>query len=193
MYIALAIVVAELAWIRQLLCDLHVPLTVAPMIYCDNISAIALSSNPVFHSRVKHIEIDYHFARERVIRGDLNVQHVSSKEQFADISTKGLSISLFSHHCSNLMLGSSKHMIEGDLACPPQNKSSKSFDLLLVLKLVIEIMPSSVLQVKRLQSELITPAKPTPRETKFLSYIDNQEKLEALGSSHNVLQRQPFT
>ncbi|KAM1375602.1 hypothetical protein ACFX2I_037329 [Malus domestica] len=163
------------------------------MIYCDNISAIALSSNPVFHSRVKHIEIDYHFARERVIRGDLNVQHVSSKEQFADISTKGLSISLFSHHCSNLMLGSSKHMIEGDLACPPQNKSSKSFDLLLVLKLVIEIMPSSVLQVKRLQSELITPAKPTPRETKFLSYIDNQEKLEALGSSHNVLQRQPFT
>lgn len=66
-YIALAIAAAELAWIRQLLCDVHVPLTVALVIYCDNISAIALSSNPVFHSKVKHIEIDYHFVRERVI------------------------------------------------------------------------------------------------------------------------------
>ncbi|CAN6542824.1 unnamed protein product [Malus baccata var. baccata] len=73
----------------------------APMISCDSISAIALSSNPVFHSRVKHIEIDYHFVREKVTIGDLNVQHVSSKEQFADILTKGMSNSLFVHHCSN--------------------------------------------------------------------------------------------
>ncbi|TQE01264.1 hypothetical protein C1H46_013171 [Malus baccata] len=112
-YRALAIAAAELAWVRQVLCDLCVPLFTAPVLYCDNISGIALSSNPVFHSRVKHIEIDYHFVRERVIRGDLHVLHVSSKEQFADILTKGLSAPLFQHHCSNLMLGSSKHMIEG--------------------------------------------------------------------------------
>ena len=112
-YRALAITAAELAWIRQLFCDLHVPLHVPPLIHCDNISAIALSSNPVFHSRMKHLQIDYHFVRERVIRGDLLVQHVSSAEQFADILTKGLSIPLFQHHCSNLMLGSSKHEIEG--------------------------------------------------------------------------------
>ncbi|KAM1784958.1 hypothetical protein ACFX12_037917 [Malus domestica] len=112
-YKALAITAAEVSWIRKLLCDLHVPLYDAPVLFCDNISAIALSSNPVFHSRVKHIEIDYHFVRERVIRGDLAVQHVSSKEQFADILTKGLSISLFQDHCSNLMLGSHKHEIEG--------------------------------------------------------------------------------
>ncbi|CAN6563652.1 unnamed protein product [Malus baccata var. baccata] len=54
-YRALAITAAELAWIRQLFCDLHVSVFTAPVIYCDNISAIALSSNPVFHSRVKHI------------------------------------------------------------------------------------------------------------------------------------------
>lgn len=112
-YRALAITAAELSWIRQLLCDLHVPLSAPPLLLCDNISAIALSSNPVFHSRVKHIEIDYHFVRERVIRGDLDVQHVSSKEQFADILTKGLSNSLFQEHCSNLMLGSNKYEIEG--------------------------------------------------------------------------------
>ncbi|KAM1246265.1 hypothetical protein ACFX2J_042353 [Malus domestica] len=112
-YRALAIATAELAWIRQLLCDLHVSVFTAPVIYCDNISAIALSSNPVFHSRVKHIEIDYHFVRERVIRGDLNVCHVSSKEQFADILTKGLAAPLFQSHCSNLMLSSIKHEIAG--------------------------------------------------------------------------------
>ncbi|CAN6694260.1 unnamed protein product [Malus baccata var. baccata] len=112
-YRALAIAAAELSWIRQLLCDLQVPLFTAPLLYCDSISAIALSSNPVFHSRVKHLEIDYHFVRERVIRGDLHVQHVSSKEQCADILTKGLSNSLFVHHCSNLMLSSHKHELEG--------------------------------------------------------------------------------
>ncbi|CAN6572721.1 unnamed protein product [Malus baccata var. baccata] len=112
-YRALAIAAAELAWIRQLLCDLHVSVFTAPVIYCDNISAIALSSNPVFHSRVKHIEIDYHFVRERVIRGDLNVCHVSSKEQVADILTKGLAAPLFQSHCSNLMLSSIKHEIAG--------------------------------------------------------------------------------
>jgi hypothetical protein len=44
---------------------------------------------------MKHLQIDYHFVRERVIMGDLLVQHVSSNDQFADILTKGLSISLF--------------------------------------------------------------------------------------------------
>jgi histone deacetylase 1/2 len=113
-YRALAIAAAELAWIRQLLCDIHIPLHIPLIIHCDNISAISLASNPVFHSRMKHLQIDYHFVRERVIKGDLLVQHVSSADQFADILTKGLSTPLFRHHCSNLMLGSSKHMIAGE-------------------------------------------------------------------------------
>lgn len=66
-YRALAIAAAELAWIRQLLCDLHAYVFTAPVIYCDNRSAIVLSSNSIFHSRFKHIEINYHFVRERVI------------------------------------------------------------------------------------------------------------------------------
>jgi hypothetical protein len=99
---------------RQLFCDMHVPLLIPPLIHCDNISAISLGSNPVFHSRMKHLQIDYHFVRERVIKGDLLVQHVSSTDQFADILTKGLSSPLFRHHCSNLMLGSSKHTLAGE-------------------------------------------------------------------------------
>ncbi|BBH09384.1 transposable element gene [Prunus dulcis] len=97
-YRSLAVATAELAWIRQLFCDMQMPLHVPPLIHCDNISAIALSSNPGFHSRLKHLQINYYFVREQVIRGDLLVQHVSSANQFADILTKGLSILLFQHH-----------------------------------------------------------------------------------------------
>jgi len=63
---------------------------------------------------MKHLQIDYHFVRERVFKGDLLVQHVSSADQFAEILTKGLSTPLFWRLCSNLMLGSSKHMIVGE-------------------------------------------------------------------------------
>ena len=70
-YRALAIAAIELVWLRQLFCDMHVPLLIPPLIHCDNISAISLASNPVFHSRMKHLQIDYHFVRERVIKGDL--------------------------------------------------------------------------------------------------------------------------
>jgi len=113
-YRTLMIAAAKLAWIHQLLCDIHIPLHIPPIIHCDNLSTISLASNPVFHSRMKHLQIDYHFVRERVIKGDLLVQHVSSTDQFADILIKGLSTPLFQRHCSNLMLGSSKHMIAGE-------------------------------------------------------------------------------
>ncbi|CAN6583600.1 unnamed protein product [Malus baccata var. baccata] len=119
-YRALAITAAELAWIRQLFCDLHISLPQAPMLYCDNLSAISLSTNPVFHAKSKHIEIDYHFVRERVTRGDLKVHHVSSADQFADILTKGLSAPLFQQHCGNLMLCSISHELEG--GCKSVNK-----------------------------------------------------------------------
>jgi len=90
---------------------MHIPLLIPPLIHCDNISAISLAFNPVFHSRMKHLQIDYHFVREHVIKGDLLIQHVSFADQFADILTKSLSSPLFRHHCSNLMLGSSMHTI----------------------------------------------------------------------------------
>uniref|UniRef100_A0A2N9EIU9 Reverse transcriptase Ty1/copia-type domain-containing protein n=1 Tax=Fagus sylvatica TaxID=28930 RepID=A0A2N9EIU9_FAGSY len=72
---------AELAWLRQVLCDLGVYLPTAPTMWCDNTSAIALASNPVFHSRTKHIEVDYHFIRERVVHGDLHLHFISTEDQ----------------------------------------------------------------------------------------------------------------
>ncbi|CAN6702167.1 unnamed protein product [Malus baccata var. baccata] len=84
-----------------------------PILLCDNMSAIALSVNPVQHQKTKHIEIDVHFVRERVASKKLLVQFVSSQKQFAYILTKGLNAPLFSTHCSNLMLGLSKPELEG--------------------------------------------------------------------------------
>ncbi|GKD21107.1 ribonuclease H-like domain-containing protein [Tanacetum coccineum] len=88
-------VVAETAWIRNLFRELHTPLFTATLVYCDNVSAIYLSTNPVQHQRTKHIEIDIHFVRDYVASGQVQVLHVPSGFNFADIFTKGLPTALF--------------------------------------------------------------------------------------------------
>ncbi|RVW13866.1 Retrovirus-related Pol polyprotein from transposon RE1 [Vitis vinifera] len=70
-YRALTITTAELYWIRMLLKKLHISLPTAPTIWCDNSGALALASNPVFHARTKHIEVDFHFIREKVANRDI--------------------------------------------------------------------------------------------------------------------------
>ena len=70
-YRALASSAIELCWIRMLLKDFGVFLHARPILWCDNVSTLAIASNPVFHARTKHIEVDYHFVRERVLRHDL--------------------------------------------------------------------------------------------------------------------------
>ncbi|GKE61069.1 ribonuclease H-like domain-containing protein [Tanacetum coccineum] len=72
----------------------HTPLSSATLVYCDNVSAVYLSCNPVQHQRTKHIEIDIHFVRDLVAAGQVRVLHVPSRYQFADIFTKGLPSSL---------------------------------------------------------------------------------------------------
>ncbi|KAJ0615408.1 putative RNA-directed DNA polymerase [Helianthus annuus] len=73
-YKALADTVAELTWLEALLKELHVSMTSAPILWCDNLGATYLSTNPVFHARTKHVEIDFHFVREKVAQKQLSVQ-----------------------------------------------------------------------------------------------------------------------
>ncbi|KAM2258629.1 hypothetical protein ACFX1S_003699 [Malus domestica] len=86
-YKALAHSAADLFWIRALLKDMHQRILVPPLLHCDNLSALALSSNPVFHSKIKHLDTDYHFVREKVQRGDLIVQYIPAADQVADVFT----------------------------------------------------------------------------------------------------------
>ena len=101
-YRAVANGVAEASWLRQLLQELHHPLDKACLVYCDNVSAVYLSTNPVQHQRTKHVEIDLHFVRERVAIGAVRVLHVPTTSQFADVFTKGLPTSVFQDFRSSL-------------------------------------------------------------------------------------------
>lgn len=95
-YRGVANAVAETTWIRNLLHDLGIHLPKATVVYCDNISAVYLSSNPLQHQRTKHIEINLHFVRERVSLGLVRVMHVPTHLQYADILLKAYLL-----HCSH--------------------------------------------------------------------------------------------
>ncbi|GJT23891.1 gag/pol polyprotein [Tanacetum coccineum] len=89
-YKALTDTVAELTWLQDLLHALGIRSTSTPILRCDNLGATYLSANPIFRARTKHIEIDYHFVREKVAQGDLQIQHISTHDQIEDIFTKPL-------------------------------------------------------------------------------------------------------
>jgi hypothetical protein len=92
--------VAEASWLRQLLQKLHSPLQHTALVYCDSVSAVYLSTNPVQHQRTKHVEIGLHFVHERAV--DVRVLSVPTTLQFTDIFTKGLSSSVFAEFRSSL-------------------------------------------------------------------------------------------
>ncbi|CAN1348021.1 Retrovirus-related Pol polyprotein from transposon RE2 [Linum perenne] len=95
-YRALATVASEVTWLASVLKEIGRPVSTTPTLWCDNISATYLTANPVFHSRSKHLEIDFHFVRERVADRSLHVAYISSKDQVADALTKPLSTTRFS-------------------------------------------------------------------------------------------------
>ncbi|XP_028078666.1 uncharacterized protein LOC114280487 [Camellia sinensis] len=105
-YRALAHAAAEVSWLRMLLADLFVFSPTIPVIWCDNLSALALASNPVFHSRSKHIEVDCHFVREQVLAKRLSLHYVPTIDQLADIFTKPLAVSRFQYLKDKLMVSS---------------------------------------------------------------------------------------
>ncbi|GJW63079.1 ribonuclease H-like domain-containing protein [Tanacetum coccineum] len=78
-YRGVANAVAETCWLKNLLRELHTPLSSAKLVYCDNVSVVYLSCNPVQHQRMKYIEIDIHFVRDLVAAGQLRVLHVPSR------------------------------------------------------------------------------------------------------------------
>jgi histone deacetylase 1/2 len=105
-YKAVANATAEVMWIQTLLCELNILAPRAAKLWCDNIGAKYLSANPVFHARTKHIEVDYHFVRERVTRKLLDIEYISTRDQIADGFTKPLTVRSLEMFKDNLNLGS---------------------------------------------------------------------------------------
>jgi histone deacetylase 1/2 len=103
-YKALANATAEMIWIEALLAELGVKLKEKPSLWCDNLGATYLSANPIFHARTKHIEIDFHFVRERVANNLLAIHFISSNDQVADGFTKALPVKKLDEFKRNLNL-----------------------------------------------------------------------------------------
>uniref|UniRef100_A0A2N9IBP1 Integrase catalytic domain-containing protein n=1 Tax=Fagus sylvatica TaxID=28930 RepID=A0A2N9IBP1_FAGSY len=94
-YRGMAKAICEMLWIRNLMQDLHIK-QVSPMkLYCDNKAACDIAHNPVQHDRTKHVEVDRHFIKEKLEEKLIEVPHVRSQDQLADVLTKAVSNQAF--------------------------------------------------------------------------------------------------
>jgi len=103
-YRSMSATTSELEWISYILHDLHVPSSLPYTLHCDNKVAIYIADNPIFHEKTKHIRIDCHYIRDKLLDGFLKTAHVSSQNQLADIMTKPLSESQHNSLSSKLGL-----------------------------------------------------------------------------------------
>lgn len=94
-YRSAAAAAQESTWLKQLMEDLHQTPKDQVWIFCDNLSTIRLAENPVFHARTKHIEVHYHYIREKVLKGEIEMVPTKTENQTADILTKSLNKSKF--------------------------------------------------------------------------------------------------
>jgi len=101
-YRSLASTVSELVWLLGMLKEIGVKVQVPVQVYSDSKAAIQIAANPVFHERTKHIEIDCHFIREKLQQGFIKVNYLPTREQPADVLTKGLSKLQHEHLLSKL-------------------------------------------------------------------------------------------
>ncbi|MCO5592743.1 hypothetical protein L7F22_046746 [Adiantum nelumboides] len=85
-----AMTACEVAWLELLLGDLGIQVQSPTVIHCDNHSSIQLAKNLVFYAKTKHIEVHYHFIRERVLDDSIDLTFVRIDEQVVDIFTKAL-------------------------------------------------------------------------------------------------------
>ena len=114
-YRGLANATAELCWIESVLRKLLLPVSRPLALYCDNLSATYLVANHVLHARTKHVEIDYHFVRERVVNGSLVVQFTPSEDQLTDVMTKALPTWCFLDLRSKLIVLTWPVSLKGDV------------------------------------------------------------------------------
>ncbi|MCO5559054.1 hypothetical protein L7F22_012646 [Adiantum nelumboides] len=90
-YMAVFTATVECVWLRRLMADLSVGLNTANNIDTKNHSALEVARNPVFHARTKHIEVHYHYVKERLSVGEISLAYVPTEDNLVDLFTKALS------------------------------------------------------------------------------------------------------
>jgi hypothetical protein len=108
-YVAIVYCCAQLLWMRQTFWDFGYNLSKVSLL-CDNDSAIRLADNPVKHGNTTHIDIRHHFLRDHQQKRDINVCHVSTNHELADIFTKPLDEKMFCKLCSELNVLDSRNL-----------------------------------------------------------------------------------
>ncbi|GJX48216.1 retrovirus-related pol polyprotein from transposon TNT 1-94 [Tanacetum coccineum] len=128
-YVSLSACCAQVIWMRTQLLDYGFKYNRIPM-YCDSKSAIAISCNPVQHSKTKHIDIRYHFIKEHVERGTVEIYFVGTEYQLADLFTKALPKERFEYLVHRIVIIMAQQQHAGDVhpdeLCPP----NKRYDLM---------------------------------------------------------------
>lgn len=112
---AIAETTAEVLWLTSLLQELNIRISTSPTIYCDNLSATHYSANPVFHSRMKHLALAFHFVKEQVQNRTIRIQHINGTDQLADTLTKPLPKQRFHLLISKIGLRTRPSILRGNI------------------------------------------------------------------------------
>ena len=123
-YGATIMIAQECMWLMQLLQDLHQSFDYTVELYYDNQLTIKIAKNPIFHARTKHVDIHYHFIREKVLQGHIKMKYIKTKNQVIDMFTKGLSGSNFEKFRKQLSMTTrskinGKKMLKGSIEKSP--------------------------------------------------------------------------
>lgn len=114
-YRTMASAACEVTWLVRLLEELGVNNLTSVTLHCDNQSAIYIAKNPVFHERTKHIEVDCHFTRDKVLEGLIQLTYLPTQHQLTDVFTKTVPSSRLNYLTTKLGLYDSTTHISPNL------------------------------------------------------------------------------
>jgi hypothetical protein len=114
-YMAATQAVKEVLWLKQLLNEIGFTQSQPVLIHSDNQGSIALTKNPAYHSRTKHIDIRHHFIRDAVEVGAVELQYCATDDMVADVLTKALARDKHEKHAGGLGLVHSKDSQSGSV------------------------------------------------------------------------------